>query len=66
MADAHFADQGTHVARPKHVAHQAATLVHIKCIAICGDDSGGVLAAMLQHLKAIVQKLIHLTFSDDS
>ena len=66
MADTHVANQGTHVARPKHVTHQATAFVHIEGVAIGGDNPGGILSAMLQDLQAVVEELIDRALADDS
>ncbi len=59
MGDAPIALQVPHVARAKHVAHQTGPLVHAKTPRIRGGDSRGVLAAVLEHLQAIVEQLVH-------
>ena len=59
VADPDGALQVAHVARAEHVAHESASLVHVKCAALRRDDAGGILPAVLKHQQAVVQQLVH-------
>ena len=57
MPDPHVADQLQHVAGTKHVRNLAVILAQIQPIAVTNDNSGGVLATMLQYQQRIVYHL---------
>ena len=58
MRNAGVAHQRAHVSGAENVAHHAAALVHMKGLATGGNDTGGILTAMLQYLQAVIQQLV--------
>jgi hypothetical protein len=58
MGDTDVARQVAHVAGTEYVAHHTKMLVHVEHAPIHGDDAGGVLPAMLQQLKPVVEGLV--------
>src|SRR5690606_9601494 len=66
VADAHPALQQAHAAVVEHVAHQAVALVHAQGGAGGGGDAGRVLAAVLEHGQAVVQRGRDPGGSDDA
>ena len=58
VGDAGVAGEIAHVAGAEYVAHHADVFVHVERIVFDGNDAGGVLAAVLQHLQAVVQQLV--------
>ena len=59
VAHSGISSQALHMALMENVAHESITLAHIQSIVIPGNDSGGVLPAMLQYSQRIVNLLIH-------
>ena len=66
MADADVAAQLEHVLALEHVAHQACALVQAQAFAVDRGDAGRVLAAMLQHGQAVVQRRRDFGLADDA
>ena len=66
MGDARVAQQGAHVARAEHVAHQAVALVQIEGVAVQRGDARRILPAVLQYLQAVIQQLVDGVVSDDA
>jgi hypothetical protein len=58
VPDSPVPDQIAHVPGPEHVAHQTRSLVEKEAPTFGRGNSGGILSAVLQHLKAIVEQLI--------
>jgi hypothetical protein len=54
VTDTHIAHERAHVTGTKHVPDQAATLVHMECIAFSGDNAGGILTAVLKHQYPVI------------
>ncbi|EEP68730.1 hypothetical protein GCWU000324_00634 [Kingella oralis ATCC 51147] len=59
VGDAGVAVQIAHVAGAEHFAHHAFAFVHMKIAVLRGYDAGRVLPAVLQHLQAVIQKLVY-------
>jgi hypothetical protein len=66
VRDADVARQRAHVARAEYVAHHAVALLHVKGLALAGNDASGVLAAMLQQQQPVVEQLVDGRTRDDS
>ncbi|MNF30238.1 hypothetical protein D3C84_109660 [compost metagenome] len=66
MADTHVADQALHMALMKDVAHQAIVLAQEQPAVMTGDDTGSILAAVLEDGQAVIQRLIDVRFTDDT
>ena len=63
LSDTEIAEQGLHVLRLKHVAHQAVVLAQIYMPAVAGEYAGGILSAVLHHGQPVVDGLIDRAFS---
>src|SRR3989344_650925 len=59
VADAHVALEAEHVALLEHVAHLAVVLAQMDALILAGEDTRGILTAMLQNQHAIVNGLIN-------
>ena len=59
MGNAGAAGQIAHIAGAEHIAHHAFAFVHMKHIALNGDNARRILAAVLQHLQAVVKQLVY-------
>lgn len=66
MADADAADQALHVALLEDVADQAVVLAQVQLIVMAGDDTGSVLAAMLEDGERVIQRLIDVRLAHDT
>src|SRR5690348_13895117 len=67
MADTHVAAQPQHVfVLGENIADQAVVLVQVQAVAFVGHDAGGILTAMLQHRKSVVDFLVDRGFGDDA
>ena len=58
VADAGVARELSHVAGAEHFAHHAFAFVHVEGRTVQGGDAGRVLPPVLQHLQAVIQKLV--------
>ena len=59
MRNAGAAGQIAHIAGAEHIAHHAFAFVHMKHIALNGDDARRILTAVLQHLQTVVKQLVY-------
>ncbi|MNY33250.1 hypothetical protein D3C86_1675180 [compost metagenome] len=50
----------------KDVAHQAIVLAQEQPAVMTGDDTGSILAAVLEDGQAVIQRLIDVRFTDDT
>jgi hypothetical protein len=66
MTDAHMANQALHVALLEHVAHQAIVLAQEQAAIMTGDNTGSILAAVLEDGQPVIQRLIDVRFTDDT
>ena len=66
MTHADIAGQFEHMALLKHVPHQPITLFDVQPIATPGDDTRGILPAMLQYGQRIINGLIDRALADDT
>ena len=59
MADVDVALQALHVPRLEHIADKAIGLAQAEMVqGVDGDDTGRVLAAMLQHRQCVIDRLV--------
>src|SRR5688572_4239607 len=63
---AHVALEPQHVLLLEHVADQAVVLAQEELALVRGHDARGILAAMLQHRKRIVELLVDRAVTDDA
>jgi hypothetical protein len=66
VADTLVALQRQHVLLLEHIAYQPRSLARAQAAFVRGHDTGGILAAMLQHCQRIVQTLVDGTGADDT
>src|SRR5450755_2135681 len=66
MADSRVTHQVAHVARAEDVLYESRSLVHVKDGTFARDDTRGVLPAMLQEQKAVVQHLVYRGVGNDA
>ncbi len=66
VADPHVADQALHMALLKDVANQAVILAQKQPAVMARDDTGCILAAVLQYGKRVIQRLIDVRLTDDA
>src|SRR5210317_1957400 len=66
MTDTHVAGQAQHVPVTKHIPHQSIALALVQTVLTPGDDTGGVLATMLQHGQRIIDGLVNGPMTDNS
>ena len=66
VANAHMADQTLHVALLEHVTYQAVVLAQEQAAIMAGDNTGSILAAVLEDGEPVIQRLIDVRFTDDT
>jgi len=66
VADAHVADQALHMALLKDIANQAVILAQKQPAVMARNDTGCILAAVLQYGKRVIQRLIDVRLTDDA
>jgi len=66
MADAHMANQTLHMALLEDIAHQAVVLAQEQAAIMAGDNTGSILAAVLEDGEPVIQRLIDVRFTDDT
>jgi hypothetical protein len=66
MADPHIAAQVHHMLVAEDVSRQARLLAHEQTVAVAGDDTCGVLPAMLQDQQGVVERLVDGLLGDDA
>jgi len=66
MSDALVSLQRQHVLLLEHIAYQPRALARAQPAFVRGHDTGGILAAMLQHCQRIVQTLVDGTGANDT
>src|SRR3990172_8699614 len=66
MTDTHVTLETQHVLSTKYVAHQTIGLAQEKTSFVTGHDPGSILSAVLQHGKAVVNRLVYRAPSGDS
>lgn len=66
MADAHMANQALHMALLEHVTYQAVVLAQEQATIMAGDNTGSILAAVLEDGEPVIQRLIDVRFTDDT
>ena len=49
MTNSHMSGQGTHVAGAKHIPYHPQPFVHMKTVTLRGNNTGSILATVLQH-----------------
>lgn len=60
MANAHVALQALHMARLKHILHQAVGFTQTEpVVGVNGDDACGILATVLKHRQRIINRLVY-------
>src|SRR3990167_7692236 len=66
VANAHMADQTLHVALLEHVTYQTVVLAQEQTAIMAGDNTGSILAAVLEDCEPVIQRLIDVRFTDDT
>ncbi|VXB85393.1 hypothetical protein PSEUDO8O_20039 [Pseudomonas sp. 8O] len=66
MADAHMTDQALHMPLLEHVTYQTIVLAQEQAAIMAGDNTGSILAAVLEDGEPVIQRLIDVRFTDDT
>ena len=66
VPQAHVSGEGAHVTRAECLAHLSFGFELVQVATLGGGDTGGVLSAMLQQQKGVVDLLVHRFGRDDS
>ena len=66
VGDTGVADQIAHIARAEHFAHHPFAFVHMEGAAFRRYNARRILPPVLQHLQAVVQKLVHGFMTDQT
>ena len=66
VGDAHVADQVLHVPLLEDIADQAVVFAQEEFTVQAGDDTGGILTAMLKDGERVVQRLVDVRLAHDT